>query len=54
MREFTVAEWQENFEELIECVADGEAIAILDETNNRRAVFVPEEFAHLCDHDDAC
>ncbi len=54
MRELTLEEWEENFDELIECVSNGESIAIYDETTGRKAVFVPEELAHLCDHDDAC
>ena len=54
MREFTVKEWEERFDELIECVGKGEAIAIHDTTTGKKAVFVPEELSHLCDHDDAC
>lgn len=54
MREFTVKEWEERFDELFQCVENGETIGVYDETNGKRAVFVPEELSHLCDHDDAC
>ena len=54
MREFTVKEWEERFDELIECVGEGEAIIIYDDVTGKKAVFVPEELSHLCDHDDAC
>ena len=58
MREFTIKEWEEKFEELLDCVEAGETIGIYNEITGVRCVFVPKDIysdlSHFHDHDDAC
>jgi hypothetical protein len=41
MRQFTIKEWEERFDELFTMVEEGEVIGIYDEITGHRAVFVP-------------
>ena len=56
MEVFTVAEFQERFDELIERVENGEHLGIVDE-NGKAAVMIPADDVLMrihTDHDEAC
>ena len=41
MKQYTIKEWEERFDELFSLVENGEEIGIYDEITGHRAVFVP-------------
>ena len=57
MRNYSVKEWEERFDELFFLVENGETIGIYDEENGNSGVLMPyedyENLRYLSDHDDA-